>query len=286
MSNGKTALLFLLPAILLIATFSLYPITYAFMLSFQHFNVMHSNWVGVENYRRVLVDPIVHRALLNTLIYSGVVVTSSIIISLGLALLLHERAQRWQTTFKALYYLPAQIGVVVTAVVWVYIFAPLDGLLNHSLAALHLSQPLWLANPHTALFAIITTAVLGGHGAGVILYLAALGGIPKSYYEAARLDGSSGWTQFWRITFPLIRPTTIYVLIIGVIGSFQVFGAIYLMTQGGPQFSTDTIVYDIYDAFFKRGEVGIACAEAFLLGIVIVTVSLLQYRTLASDVEY
>jgi multiple sugar transport system permease protein len=286
MARSRTAWLFLAPALAVVAVFSLYPIAYAFMLSFQHYNVMHSDWVGLDNYRRVLVDPIVHRALLNTVVYAAVVVGAGVTIALGLALLLHSRGAAWQTTFKALYYLPAQIGVVVTAVVWVYLYAPIDGLLNHLLAAMHLPQPLWLANPHTALPAIIATAVIGGHGAGVILFLAALGGIPKSYYEAARLDGTSAWRQFWRITFPLIRPTTVYVLIIGFIGSFQVFGAIYLMTQGGPAFRTDTIVYDIYDAFFKRGEVGIACAEAFLLGIVIVAVSLLQYRALASDVEY
>lgn len=286
MERSRTAWMFLAPALAVVAVFSLYPITYAFVLSFQHYNVMHSDWVGLDNYRRVLVDPIVHRALLNTVVYAAVVVGAGVTIALGLALLLHARGAAWQTTFKALYYLPAQIGIVVTAVVWVYLYAPVDGLLNHLLAAMHLPQPLWLANPHTALPAIIATAVIGGHGAGVILFLAALGGIPKSYYEAARLDGTSAWTQFWRITFPLIRPTTVYVLIIGFIGSFQVFGAIYLMTQGGPAFRTDTIVYDIYDAFFKRGEVGIACAEAFLLGIVIVAVSLLQYRALASDVEY
>ena len=286
MERSRKALAFLAPALAIVAVFGVYPIAYAFALSFQHYNVLHSSWVGGDNYRRVLLDPIVHKALLNTIVYTLVVVAAGVSISLGLALLLHARSAAWQTTCKALYYLPAQIGVVVTTVVWVYLFAPVDGLLNHLLAALHLPQPLWLADPHTALPAIMATAVIGGHGAGVILYLAALAGIPHSYYEAARLDGASAWRQFWGITFPLIRPTTIYVLIIGFIGSFQVFGAIYLMTQGGPQFSTDTVVYDIYDAFFKRGEVGIACAEAFLLGIIIVLVSLLQYRVLASDVEY
>jgi len=286
MRRAAIAWLFLAPALLIIAAFNLYPLAYAFVLSFQHYSISGTSWVGLENYRRVLADPIVHRAFANTLEYTAVVVTGGIAISLSLALLLHGRSSAWQTTFKALYYLPAQIGAVVSAVIWVYIFAPVDGLLNHILAALHLPQPLWLANSHTALPAIIATALIGGHGAAVILYLAALSGIPQSYYESARLDGVGAWTQFWRITFPLLRPTTVYVLIIGVIGSFQVFGSVYLMTQGGPQFSTDTVVYDIYDAFFKRGQVGSACAEAFLLGLIIVAVSLLQYRTLATDVEY
>lgn len=286
MERRLSAALFLAPALLVVMVFGLCPLVYAFALSFQHYNLFHSTWVGLDNYRRVLVDPIVHRAFWNTFVYTAIVVISGIAISLTLAMLLYPRSATQQTAFKALYYLPAQIGVVVTALVWVYIFAPVDGLLNHILGLLHLPQPLWLANPHTALPAIIATAVIGGHGAGVILYLAALGNIPRSYYETAQLDGANAWTQFWRITFPLVRPTTIYVLILGVIGSFQVFGSIYLMTQGGPQFSTDTVVYDIYDAFFKRGEVGIACAEAFLLGLVIVAVSLIQYRFFATDVEY
>lgn len=286
MEHRRAAALFLAPACLLLAAFAVLPLLYAFVLSFQHYNVMHSTWAGLDNYRRVLVDPIVHRALVNTIAYTIVVVSSTLCISLGLALLLERRSARAQTAFKALYYLPAQIGVVVSAVVWLYIFSPVDGLLNHVLAALHLPQPLWLADPRTALGAIIATAVLSGHGAGVILYLSALGAIPRSYYEAAAVDGIAPWQQFWRITLPLVRPTTLYVLIIGIIGSFQVFGAIYLMTGGGPQFSTDTVVYDIYDAFFKRGEVGVACAEAFLLAAVIAIIALVQYRALATDVEY
>lgn len=286
MGRRLAPLLFLFPALGIVAVFGVYPLLYAFALSFQHYNLFHSAWVGLENYRRVAVDPIVHRAVLNTVVYTVVVVGSGVAISLSLALLLHGRGPRWQATMRAAYYLPAQVGVVVTAVVWVYIFAPVDGLANHALAALHLPQQLWLSDRHTALAAIIAAAVLSGHGGGVILYLAALGNIPRSYYETAELDGASRWRQFWQITWPLIKPTTVYVLVVGVIGSFQVFGAIYLMTQGGPAFATDTVVYDIYDAFFKRGEVGVACAEAFLLGLLIVAVSLVQYRALATDVEY
>lgn len=278
--------LFLAPALIVIAVFGVYPMLYAFILSFEHYHLFESSWVGAENYRRVLVDPIVHRAALNTAIYTVVVVASGLGISLTLALLLHGRSRRAQDAFKAAYYLPAQVGAVVVALIWIYIFAPVDGLANHILGALGLAQPLWLADRHTALPAIIATAVIGGHGAGVILYLAALGGIPRSYYEAAQLDGVSTWRQFWHITWPLIKPTTVYVLIIGVIGSFQVFGSIYLMTRGGPAFSTDTVVYDVYDAFFKRGEVGVACAEAFLLGLLIAAVSAIQYRTFATSVEY
>jgi len=128
--------------------------------------------------------------------------------------------------------------------------------------------------------------ILGGHGGGVILYLAAMGGIPKTLYEAADIDAASAWRKLYRITWPLLRPTTLYVIVTGTIASFQVFSLVYVLTRGGPVLGTVTLVYQVYVEAFNRHWFGIASAEAFILGLIIVTLSLIQFRFMSSEVEY
>lgn len=278
--------LFILPSLVLFAIFFFYPLLWAFVLSFQRLSGSHPGWVGTRNFAFVLRDPVFHRAIINTLIYTGVTVSSSIAISIFLAVLIFRLSGPVQSIYKAAYYLPGQIGGVILSFVWLWIFDPRLGLLTYVVHALGLSSPLWLADPRSALWAIIGMSLAGGQGVGVVLYVAAMGGIPRTLYDAADIDAASGWTKFARITWPLLKPTTVYLLILGVIGSLQLFGPIYILTKGGPDFATTTVVYQIYDTFFDLGEVGIAAAESFILGAVIVVISLIQYRFFATNVEY
>jgi multiple sugar transport system permease protein len=279
--------LFIAAPVLVFIVFTLYPICSAFIMSFQKYNVLKSEWVGLSNYKEIFTSPIFGRAFVNTVIYTVGTVPVNVLISLGLALLIFKLGKKSQTFFKASFYLPAVASGVTIALVWYWLYDPMpEGLFNQILHLFGIHNINWLGSKETALFSIILMTYLGGHGAGIILYLAALGGIPKTIYEAAEIDAASAWSKFKNITWPLLKPTTLYMFVTGVIGSFQVFISIYLMTGGGPDNATTTIAYLIYQHAFQYFDFGLAAAESFVLAFIIVIVSVLQFKYLSTDVEY
>src|SRR5262249_3009264 len=205
---------------------------------------------------------------------------AGVVISLTLASLIFPLATSAQNVFKAAYYLPAHIGGIMVALVWYWMFDPTAGLLNYLVGVVGVPHQLWIKDPRmtagvsNALWSMALIPILGGHGAGVILYLAAMGNIPRTLYEAADIDAASAWRKFLRITLPLLKPTTLFVLVTSTVASFQVFDLVYLLTRGGPNFGTSTVVYQIYIEAFERYQFGLASAEAFILGAIIVTLSL------------
>ncbi|UTR05901.1 sugar ABC transporter permease [Alkalihalobacillus sp. LMS6] len=278
---------FILVPILVFLLFTFIPVIYAFIMSFQQYHVMGSMFIGLENYQTMVQDDIFWRSMRNTFIFTVATVPVSVGITLVLAVLIFPRGKKVQTFFKASLYLPTVASGVTMALVWFWIYDPTNmGLLNMILGSIGLDNQMWLGSSSTALFSLILMSWLTGHGAGIILYLAALGGIPKSLYEAADIDHASAWSQFRNITMPLLKPTTLYLLVMGVIGSFQVFMSIYLMTQGGPNFATTTIAYLIYVHAFEYYQFGLAAAESFALGIVIILASVFQFKLMSSDVEF
>ena len=279
--------LFVLPALSVFAVFFVYPLVWAFVLGFQKFDVFQSDWVGLRNYAYVLQDPIYQKAFVNTVVYTLSTVPTGIAIALLLASAIFRlRSSGMQNFYKAAFYLPTQVGGIILALVWVWIFNPRWGLITWLVGSLGLPTRFWLNDPATAMPALIFMNLVSGHGGAVILYLAALGGIPRSLYEAAEIDGAPPFARFMNVTWPLLKPTTVYVLILGIIGSFQVFGPIYVMTQGGPNFATITLYYYTYTTFFQMAQFGLASAQAFVLGAIIIVLSLIQYRIFSTDVEY
>ncbi|AIC95935.1 carbohydrate ABC transporter permease [Shouchella lehensis] len=278
---------FILVPILVFLLFTFIPVIYAFIMSFQQYHVMGSTFIGLENYQTMVQDEIFWRSMRNTFVFTIATVPVSVGITLVLAVLIFPRGKKVQTFFKASLYLPTVASGVTMALVWFWIYDPTNmGLLNMILSFIGMENTMWLGSRSTALFSLILMSWLTGHGAGIILYLAALGGIPKSLYEAADIDHASGWSQFKNITMPLLKPTTLYLLVMGIIGSFQVFMSIYLMTQGGPNFATTTIAYLIYVHAFEYYQFGLAAAESFALGIVIILASVFQFKLMSSDVEF
>ena len=281
------AYLFILAPVLLFLVFTLYPVLTALVMSFQKYNIMNSTWVGLDNYERLVKDETFWKSIKNTVIFTLGTVPVNILITFVLSYFIFQMKSKWQTFFKATLYLPAVASGVTISIVWLAIFDPTDsGLLNRFLHLFGLDPVIWLGQSGTALFSLILMNWLGSHGAGIILYLAAMGGIPKSLYEAADIDHASGWTQFSKITWPLLKPTTLYLLVTGVITSFQVFISVYLMTQGGPNFATTTIAYLIYETAFKFYEFGLASAQSFVLALIIIVISVIQFKYFASDIEY
>ncbi|MCP1136532.1 sugar ABC transporter permease [Paenibacillus polysaccharolyticus] len=281
------AYLFILAPVLLFLVFTMYPVLTALVMSFQKYNIMNSTWVGLDNYERLVKDETFWKSIKNTVIFTLGTVPINILITFVLSYFIFQMKSKWQTFFKATLYLPAVASGVTISIVWLAIFDPTDsGLLNRFLGFFGLDPVIWLGQSGTALFSLILMNWLGSHGAGIILYLAAMGGIPKSLYEAADIDHASGWTQFSKITWPLLKPTTLYLLVTGVITSFQVFISVYLMTQGGPNFATTTIAYLIYETAFKFYEFGLASAQSFVLAVIIIVISVIQFKYFSSDIEY
>ncbi|WP_204343792.1 carbohydrate ABC transporter permease [Paenibacillus elgii] len=279
--------LFILVPVLLFLVFTLYPVISAFLMSFQKYTVMKTDWVGLDNYKFMFQDEVFWKSMKNTVIFTIGTVPVNIILTFVLAFLIFQMRQSWQTFFKAALYLPGVVSGVTISLVWLAIFDPTPwGPMNTVLGWFGIDPVIWLGKSNSALFSLMLMTYLGSHGGGIILYLAAMGGIPKSLYEAADIDHASGWTKFTKITWPLLKPTTLYLLVTGVITSFQVFISVYLMTQGGPNFATTTIAYLIYQTAFVFYDFGLASAQSFVLAIVIILISIIQFKYFSSDIEY
>ncbi|WP_127585218.1 carbohydrate ABC transporter permease [Paenibacillus koleovorans] len=281
------AYLFILIPVLLFVVFTLYPVISAFIMSFQKYNVLKSRWIGLDNYAYMMKDDVFWKSIKNTTVFTLATVPVNIIITFVLAFFIYQMKNTWQTFFKAALYLPAVASGVTISVVWLAIYDPTSGgLLNRFLSIFGVDPVIWLGQSSTAMFSLILMSYLGAHGSGIILYLAAMGGIPKSLYEAADIDHASGWTKFSKITWPLLKPTTLYLTVTGVITSFQVFISVYLMTQGGPNFATTTIAYLIYQTAFQFSNFGLASAQSFVLAAIIIIISVIQFKFFSSDIEY
>lgn len=281
------AYVFILVPVLLFLVFTFYPVISAFMMSFQKYNVMQSKWIGLDNYSYMIRDDVFWKSIKNTVIFTVGTVPANIAITFILAFFIFQMKNSWQTFFKASLYLPAVASGVTISLVWLAIFDPTtSGLMNRIIGWFGLDPVVWLGQSNMALYSLMLMNVLGAHGSGIILYLAAMGGIPKSLYEAADIDHASGWAKFSKITWPLLKPTTLYLMVTGVITSFQVFISVYLMTSGGPNYATTTIAYLIYQSAFVFYDFGLASAQSFVLAGLIIVVSVIQFKYFSSDIEY
>lgn len=275
---------FILPSFVFFAVFFLFPVVWGIVMSFRYYTLVGSEWVGFDNYRYIFTDdPLFWRSLRNTAYYAAGVVPLWLGKALLISLLIFPFRKSIQTFFKAAFYLPHVTSAVIISMIWLWIFNPPFGLLNYILGTRDFA---WLGNTVTAMPALILMQVIMGGGSSIVLISAALGSIPSDYYEAAELDGATPWQQAVRITLPLLKPTLLYLVVMGTISSFQVFTNIYLMTKGGPQFSTVTIVYLIYETAFRIYDFGAASAMAVILFIIIFLFGLAQFKWLGTDVEY
>jgi multiple sugar transport system permease protein len=280
--------LFVLPTFSLFVVFTLLPVLQAFGLSLQSARIVGGEWIGLQNFVTLAEDPVFRQALGNTVLYSMVVVAAQLTLALVVASLIQPLGPKSQTFYRALFYLPLVNSAILVAMVWRWIFNPNPfGLANTVLGAVGFEPLLWIGSSDQALAAVILSAVLTIPGGGVVLYSAAMGSLPRELYEAAEVEGAGALTKWWYITIPLLKPTTLYLLVIYTILAFQVFERVYVMTSGGgPNNATITIVQLIYSTAFQFGRYGLASAMAVVLFIMAVAVAVVQFRSLRSDVEY
>lgn len=283
--EGATAWLFLGPSLLHLLLFSIGPILFALWLSFHQWSLVDPArpFVGLENYARLLEDAPFWRSVLNTALYV-LFVPVAMVVALGLALLVNRRF-RGVRFLRTVFFLPYITSFVAISLTWRWMYEPDFGLLNNVLRRVGLGELPWLTSPATALPSLMLMSVWMYAGYMMVIFLAGLQSIPETLYESARIDGANAWQRFRRITLPLLRPTTLFVLVTMVIFMFQVFTAVYVMTEGGPLGATDVIVYHIYRNAWEYLRMGYASAMSWVLFAIVFAITLVQLRWLGERPE-
>lgn len=280
----RAAWIFVAPALIVLTVFFFLPVLAALAMSLTDFDLYalsdlaNLRFIGLRNYAQLLVDPLFWKALGNTLYFVVLGVPLSIAASLGAALLVNSKLARFKSVFRTIYFAPVVTTLVAVAVVWRYIFHTRYGFLNYALSFFGIDPIDWMGDPHWAMPAIVILAVWKNFGYNMIILLAALQSIPDDLYEAARIDGASGWQLFRHVTLPGLAPVLTLVSILTMTGYFQLFAEPYVMTEGGPLQSTLSVLYFMFEEGFKWWSLGRASAVAFLLFVLMFAVTLLQLR--------
>ncbi len=280
--------MFLAPALLFFIVFVLVPMGMGMFTSLFKYSMTEFDFIGVDNYVRMFQDAIFLKALRNTLIIVVGSVPIVVIFALFVASQTYERSAFTRSFFRCVFFLPVVTGTVAVAVVWKWVYDPLSGILNYVMKAGGLinSNIMWLGDKRYALMAIIIILLTTAVGQPIILYIAAMGNIDKSLVEAAEVDGANKFQVFWKIKWPSLLPTTLYIVVITTINSFQCFSLIQLLTSGGPNHETTTIMFYLYQKAFNLSDYGYANAMGVFLAVVIGIISFVQFKCLGSDVEY
>lgn len=282
----KWSYFFIFPSMLLFFTFTAYPVGRAFLLAFQRVDLRGSEWAGLANFRDIFGSRLFWSSMQHTFIYAFCVVSAWLITSLVVAALIQPLPNRIQALFRGAFYLPNVISIVVISLVWIWIFEPQFGFFNYVIKLAGGEPVRWLQNPNIALWSIVLSTILIVPGSGVVIYSAAIGAIPRDYYEAAEVEGANGFQKLIHITIPLLNPTTLYLMVIYTIAGFQIFERVYIMTGGGPINRTTTIVQLIYQTAFSDFNFGRASAQGLILFAIVAAFSFIQFRVLSSDIEY
>jgi ABC-type sugar transport system permease subunit len=278
--------LFIAPNVLLFLVFTLFTWGFLLFLSLNNWSLIGArSFVGLDNYARVLADPIFWIALRNTGVYALLVVPAVTVLALLLAVLVNQRIPL-VGIFRSAYYLPVVTSISVIAIIWAFTFVPrVDGPANYLLGLVGIPPQDWLINPDQALPTVAMMGIWAIAGYYMVLWLAGLQNVPEELEEAARIDGAGRWQVFWNVTLPLLKPTTIFIVMIATIGALQVFGAAYVLTGGGPLRATTTIVYYIWLAAFGTYQMGYGASVSVILFCLVLGIALLQRRILGWSEE-
>jgi multiple sugar transport system permease protein len=280
-------LLFILPAVIPLCIFWIWPMIKAIFMSFTDWDYMSSNYniVGFENYKELFSDNMFYNALQNTFVFTVGTLIPTIIGGLAIAMVLKKNIKR-SALYKAIIFSPWITPTVAISIVWNWIFEPQYGFANYILQLLNLPKSQWLQSSDTAMIGVIIVTVWKGFGWTMVFYLTALERVPKHLHEAAAIDGANSWKKFINITLPLISPTTFFLTIITTINSLQAYDQIQVLTQGGPSGSTRTILYMYYQTAFEQFNIGQATAIATVILVIIGVLSGVQFIASKKWVHY
>ena len=283
-AEARAGWLMTAPALTAIGLFFVLPALASLILSFTDFdiyalaNLNNLRFIGLENYQRLVTNPLFWQAMGNTMWFVLFGVPLIVIASLAAALLINAKTLRWRAVWRVALFAPFVTTLVATAVVWNYLLHTRYGLINYALGQIGIAPVDWLGNPSTALPAILLFVAWKSFGYNMIIFLAALQAVPRDLEDAARVDGANAWMRFRHVTLPAIAPTVLLVAILTVAGMFQLFAEPYVMTQGGPARSTVTVLYFMFEEGFKWWNLGSGAAVAFILFLCILVITLLQLK--------
>ena len=276
--DKKTGYLMILPFYCIFILFTLIPIVMCLGYSFTNYDLyQRMDWIGLQNYQKMLNDKVLTIALKNTFVYCFYTIFPSIVLGMLIAQLVNNRIFG-QKLVRTVFYMPYVMSMVCISMIWMWIFDPSNGFINQLLSALKLGRYEWLHDKKLAMPCVAFVSVWKNLGYNMLLFLAAMQSIPNDYYEVSKLEGASALAVFFRITIPLIKPTTFFVFITTTISSFNVFEQVLIMTGGGPSNSTTTIVHQIYRRAFDQLNMGYASAEAILLFLIILIITMINMR--------
>jgi multiple sugar transport system permease protein len=270
---------FVTPASAVIIVFGALPIVWAGVLSFQRSDLLspRTPFVGLRNYQAMLHDPVVGQAVEHTIVYTTLFVPLTVAVGLGLGVAMNRKI-RFISLYRTAAYVTVAVSTINEALVFMWLFDPSYGVVNYALSGLGLPQQAFLNSPNEALYVIVIMTVWGWTGFAVIIYLAALQGVPQTVLDAAAIDGATAWQTFRRITVPLVSPATLFLTVWLTINALQLFDEVYLSTQGGPLNATTVLVYYVFEQAFQQFNFGYACAIAYFLFLVILVVTAVQFR--------
>lgn len=272
--------LFLAPTVIGLGLFTFLPILASVVLAFFSWDIITPpRFVGLENFVDIAADPTIRVSFLNTIGFVVVAVTLQLAVALVLAVLVNTRMPGLlKSFFRSVLFFPLVLSAASVSIIMGYLFNENFGLVNHVLNLLGMADVPWLTSTHGAMIVVVLVYVWQNFGFSFLLFLGGLSSIPKEVYEAAQVDGATGWKQFWRITFPLVSPTTLVASVMAIISALQIFDQPYVLTRGGPGDSTRTAVMVIYESAFKQLEFGRASAIGIVLTVVIMLVTAVQFR--------
>lgn len=279
--------IFLIPILIHFAVFQLFPILFSFILTFTNWPVIGDpKFIGLKNWLALFKDPLAWKALWNTVVFSIYYIVPTMVIGLGMALMINT-GKRGTGFFKGLFFLPVVTSFVVISGIWDWLFKGTEsGLINMLLSIFGIDPQLFFSSSSQAMIVLAGLSIFKVCGSTMIYYYAGLQSMPEELYEAARIDGASSWKIFWKITFPLLLPIHFYVAIITTIGSFQIFDSAFLLTSGGPNYATTTIVYYLYQEGFVSLRFGYASVLAYVLFFIIFIISIIQKKFLGKETTY
>ena len=279
-SQAFVAFLFLLVPVLLLALLKIYPVFYNIYLSFTRYELFEApRFVGLKNYNYVFSNSVTRQSIINTLLFTIEAVPVGTALALTIAKLL-DQSIRGRVFLRTLYYLPVVSSVVVSAMIWRWIYNPQHGLLNHLLGGIGVPPQNWLNDPNLALVSLVIVTIWGSIGSNMVIFLAGLQDIPRDVIEAARVDGANPLQSFLLITVPLMRPVILFVVVTFTIGIFRNFGLIFMLTQGGPFNRTNTMVWEVYQNVFGYLRLGRGAAISVVMLVIVLILTLISFRFL------
>ncbi|MEG1874604.1 MAG: sugar ABC transporter permease [Angelakisella sp.] len=279
---------FLAPALLFFVSFVVLPMGTGLITSFFDYTNKKFAFNWLDNYIKLFTNEQFLKSLRNTVVLVLGSVPVIVLFALFVSVMIYQRNAIVRSTFRGIFYLPVVTGTVSVVVVWKWIFDPISGVLNWVLMNMGVidQEIIWLGDKRFALLAIMLVLFTTSVGQPIILYVAALGNLDPTHVEAAEIDGANGWQVFRHIKWPGIMPTTLYVVVITTINTFQCFSLVQLLTSGGPNYNTSTIMYLLYETAFKRFQFGYANAMGVVLAVIIGVFSFLQFKYLGNEVNY